>query len=124
MSPFANFLKKIRGSRGYRQKDLAHQLGYEPSYLSALERGEKGPPRQDFVTRLVRGLSLNDQELAELNDALKSSRRQFSIPRGASDEEFQMIHRLVSRVGSLTSLQIQLIQIALSIPQVGGEAQK
>lgn len=124
MSPFAHFLKQIRGNRGYRQKDLAHSLGYEPSYLSALERGDKGPPRRDFITRLIRGLSLNDQELAELEDALESSRRQFSIPRCASQTEFQLVHQLVPKLGSLNSLQIQLIQIALSIPQVCGDSHK
>jgi len=124
MSPFAHFLKRIRGNRGYRQKELAHHLGYEPSYLSALERGEKGPPRQDFITRLIRGLSLNEQEQAELDDALKTSRRQFSIPRCASDTEFQMIHQLVPKLGNLNPLQIQLIQIALSIPQVCGDSHK
>ena len=120
MSPFSHFLKEIRGSRGYRQKDLAYNLGYEPSYLSALERGDKGPPRRDFVVRLIRGLSLNQQEQAALEVALKSSRRQFSIPRCASDDEFQIVHQLVPKLGTLNSLQVQLIQIALSIPQLSG----
>lgn len=124
MSPFAHFLKSIRGNRGYRQKELALHLGYEPSYLSALERGEKGPPRQDFIFRLIRGLSLNEQEQGELEDAVKSSRRQFSIPRSASDTEFQMVHQLVPKLGNLNPLQIQLIQIALSIPQVCGDSHK
>lgn len=122
MNPFAHFLKQIRGNRGFRQKELAHCLGYEPSYLSALERGEKGPPRRDFVMRLIRGLSLDEREQAELEDALKASRRQFSIPRGASDAEFLLVHELVPRLGHLNPIQIQLIQIALSIPQACGNA--
>lgn len=124
MSPFAHFLKEIRGSRGYRQKDLAHNLGYEPSYLSALERGDKGPPRRDFILRLIRGLSLNQQEQAALEEALKSSRRQFSIPRCASDDEFQIVHQLVPKLGKLNSLQVQLIQIALSLPPFTGASQE
>lgn len=124
MNPFAHFLKQIRGKRGYRQKELAHRLGYEPSYLSALERGEKGPPRRDFITRLIRGLSLDEEEQATLDEALKSSRRQFSIPRCASDTEFEMVHQLVPKLGNLKPLQIQLIQIALSMPQVCGDTQK
>lgn len=120
MSPFSRFLKLLRLKRGFRQKQLALHLGYEPSYLSALERGDKGPPRQDFITRLIRGLSLNQQEQAELEDALKSSRRQFSIPRCATESEYQLMHQLVPKLGNLNPLQIQLIQIALSIPQVCG----
>lgn len=34
MSPFSRYLKALRTRRGLRQKELAHQLGYEPSYIS------------------------------------------------------------------------------------------
>lgn len=117
MSPFATFLRKIRRNRGFRQNELAHHLGYEPSYLSALERGEKGPPRQDFIARFIRELSLSGQEQDELKDALKSSRRQFFIPRSASDAEFQLVHQLEPQLGNLHPLQVQLIQLALSMSQ-------
>jgi transcriptional regulator with XRE-family HTH domain len=60
MSPFAVLLKRFRQARGLKQKDLALRLGYEPSYLSALERSEKGPPRDDFIRRLIRGLALDE----------------------------------------------------------------
>jgi transcriptional regulator with XRE-family HTH domain len=123
VSPFSRFLKLIRLKRGFRQKQLALHLGYEPSYLSALERGEKGPPRDDFIARLIRGLSLNQHEQVELEEALKSSRRQFSIPRSATDSEFQLVHQLVPKLGNLNQLQIQLIQIALSIPAACGDVQ-
>lgn len=120
MSPFARFLKDLRGERGYRQKELAHHLGYEPAYLSALERGDKGPPRQGFINRLIRGLSLSQEEQAALQAALKASRRQFSLPHHASDAEFEMIHRLAPQLGRLHPVQVQLIQIALSLPEVFG----
>jgi transcriptional regulator with XRE-family HTH domain len=120
MSPFAIYLKQLRTSRGKRQKTLAIELGYEPSYLSALERGEKGPPRQNFILRLIRGLSLNHEEQIALEDALKSSRRQFSIPHYASEIEFRMMRQLAPRLGTLNPLQIQLIELALSIPSVCG----
>jgi len=116
MSPFARFLKQVRGQRGFRQKELAFRLGYEPSYISALERGEKGPPRQDFVRRLIQGLSLDEDEQVALEIALKASRRHFSLPHCASDAEYQMIQELAPQLGRLHPLQVQLIQLALSIP--------
>lgn len=58
MSPFAKLLKEFRLSRKLKQKELADLLGYEPSYLSALERSEKGPPRQEFVQKLTQRLGL------------------------------------------------------------------
>lgn len=118
MSPFSLVLRKFRLSRGYKQKDLAYLLGYEPSYLSALERSEKGPPRKDFITRLIRGLDLNAEEQAELTRALEASRRQVSLPAQASEEEYALLHLLEPQLGKLHPLQIQLIERILSIPNM------
>lgn len=116
MSPFARYLKALRIKRGFRQKELAYRLGYEPSYLSALERSMKGPPRQDFIQRLVLGLALDDSEQAELDRTLKASRRQISLPAQASDAEYALLHQLEPQLGKLNPLQIQLITLALQIP--------
>lgn len=120
MSPFSLVLRKFRLSRGFKQKDLAYHLGYEPSYLSALERSEKGPPRKEFITRLIRGLALNAEEQAELTRALQASRRQVSLPAQASEEEYALLHQLEPQLGKLHPLQIQLIQRILSIPNMYG----
>lgn len=116
MSPFASTLKKFRKKRGLKQNALAFQLGYEPSYISALERSEKGPPRQDFIQRLIRGLELTEDEQAELNNALIASRRQISLPAQASVLEYELLHELEPQLGRLTPLQIQLFRLALRLP--------
>ncbi|MFA6310748.1 MAG: helix-turn-helix transcriptional regulator [Sterolibacterium sp.] len=117
MSPFSHFLKALRTRRGLRQKELAHHLGYEPSYLSALERSEKGPPRRDFIERLIKGLELNDEEIAELDRTLKESRRQLVLPVRASDEEYALARLLEPQLGRLMPMQIRLIELALRIPE-------
>tara|TARA_R110000850_G_scaffold277143_1_gene423515 strand:+ start:1876 stop:2331 length:456 start_codon:yes stop_codon:yes gene_type:complete len=114
MSPFALLLRQLRQRRGLKQKDVADRLGYEQSYLSALERSVKGPPRQDFLTRLVRDLELSESEKNELDDALQRSRRQFALPAAASLQEYELIHALEPQLGQLSAEQITLIQIALS----------
>lgn len=91
-------------------------LGYEPSYLSALERSTKGPPKQDFIERLIRGLNLDGKEQAELRESLKASRRQVSLPAQASEAEYGLIHELEPQLGQLTPLQIHLIKLALRLP--------
>jgi transcriptional regulator with XRE-family HTH domain len=116
MSPFATYLRKLRLSKGLKQKALAHYLGYEPSYLSALERSEKGPPKEDFIRRLIKGLSLDEAEQADLQRAIKLSRRQVSLPAQASEEEYGLIHELEPQLGQLTPLQIHLIKLALRLP--------
>lgn len=116
MSPFALFLRGLRGKRGMKQKDVADLLGYEPSYLSALERGEKGPPREDFIRRLVTGLRLDEIEKTDLQKALTLSGRKVSLPVAASKEEYLLIHELEPQLGRLTPLQIHLIRLALRLP--------
>jgi len=120
MSPFASYLRKLRVHRGYKQKTLAHQLGYEPSYISALERGEKGPPKQDFINRLIQGLALTEEEQGALANALKLSRRHISLPSRASEREYALLHQLEPQLGYLNPQQIQLIELALQWPSTQG----
>lgn len=116
MSPFSFFLRKTRENRKIKQKQMAILLGYEPSYISALERSDKGPPRKDFIQRFIRGLELNEQEQDELAQVLKASRRQFSLPARASEQEYALLHRLEPQLGKLHPVQIQLMELALGIP--------
>lgn len=122
LSPFSQFLRSLRIQRGLRQRELAARLGYEPSYLSALERSEKGPPREDFVRRLIRELALNLEECAALDKALAASRRQLSLPATASIEEYQLMEMLRPQLGRLNPVQIQLIELALKMPEVAGSS--
>jgi transcriptional regulator with XRE-family HTH domain len=115
MSPFSVVIKKFRRSRGLKQNELASRLGYEPSYISALERSEKGPPRQDFVQRLIRGLGLSIDEQFELEKALAESKRQISLPPKASEEEYLLLRALEPQLGRLHPIQIQFIKLALSL---------
>lgn len=101
-----------------RQKELAHFLGYEPSYVSALERSHKGPPKKDFVSRLIRTLDLTEDEQIELQLALAKSKRQISIPSWAPLEEYELMGELEPQLGRLHPSQIQLIRIALQAPVI------
>lgn len=71
-----------------RQKDLAEAMGFEQSYVSALELGIKGPPSRDFVDRLAKYLRLSADELAGLLSELEASRRHYTIPQTASSDAY------------------------------------
>lgn len=118
MSPFSIFLKQLRSSRKLKQKQMAILLGYEPSYLSSLERSEKGPPRKDFINRLIRGLDLSQNEQDELAEALQASRKQLTLPSRASEREYALFRQLEPQLGCLHPLQIELIELVLQIPNV------
>ena len=115
VSPFSKFLIETRKRRGLGQGQLAMLLGYEQSYLSAIERSKKRPPKQDFIERLIRGLSFNDEEKSELAKALEKSRRQVRLPCSASLEEYELLHELEPRVGHLCPAQIEIIRQVLNL---------
>ncbi len=80
MSPFSTYLRTLRRARGLRQVELAHLLGYEASYISALERSQKGPPRKEFIGRLIRGLKLDASEQTALNQRLDAASEPPRLP--------------------------------------------
>lgn len=116
MSPFSNFLKSLRLSRGLRQSELADLVGYEQSYLSSLELGIKGPPTQEFVESLIGALQLTEYEQAPLRESVAASNRKISVPLEAPSEVFWLCHKLRQQIDHLHPAQITLIQAALDLP--------
>jgi hypothetical protein len=62
MSPFARQLSEFRMRHGIRQNELAELIGYDQTYISALEVRLKGPPTSEFVDKLVTTLPLTPAE--------------------------------------------------------------
>jgi len=117
VSPFSHYLRRLRQSRNLKQRDVALCLGYEPSYLSALERSEKGPPRREFLERLITGLALSESERLALDEAVSASKRQITIPSNAGAMEYHLMRELEPMLGQLRPEQIYLMRLALSLPE-------
>ena len=79
MSPSSHLLHDLRTSRNIRQAQLAQMVGYDQTYISALEVGLKGPPTQEFIDRLAEALALEPDEIGELYEAAKASQRKLVI---------------------------------------------
>lgn len=116
MSPFSDFLRSLRLSRGLRQSELADLVGYEQSYLSALELGIKGPPTDEFVESLIGALQLTEVEQVPLRESVAASNRKISVPPEAPTEVFWLFHKLRQQIDQLHPVQISLIQTALELP--------
>jgi transcriptional regulator with XRE-family HTH domain len=116
MSPFSQQLKSHRIRCGLRQKELAELVGYEQSYVSALELGFKGPPTDEFVKKLIGVLKLSLEEQQTLNEAVAASQRKFNIPTDAPAEVYWLCHKLRQQIDRLHPVQIELIETALSLP--------
>lgn len=115
MSPFSTLLRKFRESHNLRQKDLAEILGYEQSYVSALELGSKGPPTSEFVDRLIAALMLSEDQASEIRDALEASQRKLQIPCDASMSVYLLFHELRKQLNSLHPRQVEAMLAILRL---------
>lgn len=116
MSPFSIDLRVLRDHEGLRQSELAARLGYEQSYVSALEVGTKGPPTHEFVERLIARLSLDAEWQQRLWESYAMSQRKFVLPQQASAEMYRLCHELRMQIEHLHPAQIELIRFALRLP--------
>jgi transcriptional regulator with XRE-family HTH domain len=116
MSPFSQTLKAFRIRRGFRQSELATLVGYEQSYVSALELGIKGPPTEEFVEHLIVALKLSPAEQEALLEAVAASQRKINVPHEAPTEVFYLCHKLRQQIDHLHPVQIELITAALNLP--------
>lgn len=116
MSPLSKMLQELRHRRGMRQKELAHLIGYEQSYLSALEIGTKGPPTGEFMDRLTNALNLDEKEQAELDTALARSDRKLVIPVNASQGLYELCFELRQTADQLLPSQIEMMLKVLQLP--------
>lgn len=115
MNPFSCCLREIRQKRNLLQKDMAELIGYEQSYVSALETGAKGIPKIAFLNQVVNKLRLSEHEKRELFLAAEKSRRSIKLPKQASCEIFELFHELEQQLPVLSPIQLELITLALRL---------
>lgn len=116
MSPFAIAFRDLRVYCGMRQAEFATALGYEQSYISAIELGSKGPPGDAFISRLVERLNLDDVWQGRLLVALDESQRRIVLPSSASEDVYRMFNELRRQVETLHPVQLELMKLALRLP--------
>lgn len=114
MSPFSKFLLDLRSRHGLRQSDLAAKVGYEQSYISALEIGQKGPPSSEFLDRLGAALALSPEEQEQLHRAVAASERKFLLDPKSPESIYWLFKDLRDELLSLTPAQIQGIRSILA----------
>jgi ribosome-binding protein aMBF1 (putative translation factor) len=62
---FGEYLRELRESRGYTQKELALELGLGQAYLSKLEHGSKYPT-PEVLEKLATSLGIPEERLVHL----------------------------------------------------------
>ncbi|MGZ4955355.1 MAG: helix-turn-helix domain-containing protein [Methylobacter sp.] len=110
MSPFSQCLVALRTRYGIRQGELAALVGYEQSYISALEVGLKGPPTLEFVERLSEALPLSSDEKQTLYESLDASQRKIIIDLDAREDVYWMLKDLREYLSELSEAQVRVIR--------------
>lgn len=113
MTPFGDCLKAFRQARSVQQADLAERLGVSRCYISALEQGRKVPAKSKFIDKITNSLSLSSSERQRLFDSLEKSRQIWKVPSDMALEEYDLVHALWERLGSLDKKQIQGMRLFL-----------
>lgn len=115
MSPFSQYLHDLRIRKGLRQAELANVLGYEQSYISALELGLKGPPTEEFIERLIQTLSIPQPDQSNLRAAAQASQRKLIIDPDAPTDIYWLLRDLRKEVSCLSPAQVRMIREIISL---------
>lgn len=118
MSPFSIIFRELRASFGMRQSEFASKLGFEQSYVSAIEVGTKGPPNMDFICRVIEILDLDESWRQRLLGALDESQRKIVLSSDATEDTFRMFNELRRQIDRLHPAQVELMQMALRLPAI------
>lgn len=121
MSPFSHFLHKLRKRFEIRQAELAELVGYEQSYISALEVGLKGPPTKEFIARLIQALSLSPDEQCLLHETVDASQRKLVIQADTPQDIYWLLKDLREQVNSLSPVQIRMMRELLNLKRAIAE---
>lgn len=124
MSPFSQLLHDLRVRHGLRQADLAALIGYEQSYISALEVGLKGPPNMDFLDRVANAMSLSDEDRRQLWVTAQASQRKLVINLDAPSDIYWMLNDLRSEVDRLTPAQVRMIREIIAMRSAMSESRE
>ena len=91
-------IRRVREQKGWRQEDFAEKVGLSVTYTGMIERGEKVPKLETFIT-IANALGVSaDQLLADVLDTgyhIKSSSMTEKIERLPSTER-ERIYRVVN----------------------------
>lgn len=63
---FGSLLQKHRKKAEVSQKELAHIVGLDPSYLSKIEHEQRNPPERPVVIEIANALELQENEIDQL----------------------------------------------------------
>lgn len=113
-SPISIYLRDLRLQAGMTQLDLAHSIGYEQAYVSAIELGTKSPSRE-FLNKLAVVMKLGIDDSQKLELALKASRRRFVLPPESSTKTYRFCNDLWDKLERLHPALLDAMHVILNV---------
>ena len=110
--------------RNIRQAELATLVGYEQSYISALEVGLKGPPTDEFLSRLTDALALSPGEQQQLRLVADASQRKLVLDPDMPQDIYWLLKDLRDQVDSLTPTQVRMMRELMRMKPEGEDAHR
>lgn len=94
---FGTALRRLRNKRGATLKDLANAIGKTITFISEVERGNKNPPSELDIKKLLNALDATDQ-LGEMLHLADVSRRSVELELADKREDVaEMLAALARR---------------------------
>lgn len=111
---FGKYLKDLRKKRGLSQKQVAAAAMLDQSYLSAVERGRRSPPRDDILERLILAVNATAKEKERLQIGRALARLGMAT-NGLSDKQSEALAVLIRDVQALSEEELKAIQALLTV---------
>ena len=102
MTPFGAKMRELRSARELTLRRLAEDLQISAAYLSALEHGKRGLPRQMLVLQIVTYFELDWEEQEELEALVRLSDPRVTVDTsGLNPKATELANRLACSIRKL-----------------------
>lgn len=112
-------LHELRVRCDVRQSELAELIGYDQTYISAVEVGLKGPPTAEFVDKVAEALGLPDEDRLAFHQAAEASQRKLVIELDTPQDAYWLLKDLRDHFRNLSPTQIRVLRDVLRMPNEG-----
>ena len=113
-SPISIYIRNLRMQTGMTQNDFARALGYEQATVSSIEIDRKSPSAA-FLATLVETFQLSEVDQADLKNAVRNSKKRFSLPGDASAETYTFCNDLWSDIERINPSLLQAMHLMLKV---------
>ncbi|MGQ3171255.1 MAG: helix-turn-helix transcriptional regulator [Methylophilus sp.] len=114
---FSETLIQVREAKGLKQYQFAKVLGCEPSYLSALERGNKEPPKSEKLNLMIEKMEITEEIALTLREAAEFQLSTIKVPHNTDEAVREMCVVLSKRLPTISRSYAKIITQLLLIAE-------